>query len=137
MPRRQCLELMGKGALAALFIFNGCAGNTNYTSDLTESLATDSSPLTSLSKIRVSLMIVVPRERIVRQISVKRGSSVLSAIKKAFSYFRTAPADNLAAETTIEGISGHWQYLINGSIPRTYAGVTFLNSDSKIVLRLF
>jgi hypothetical protein len=105
------LGLIGLGGAA------GCGGGMN---EGESTLAT-----TSILRIRVR---VNQTERTIR---IPRGSTVLAAIKQAFTYRHRADGT-----TVISGIRGHWRYTVNNIEPHVYAGSYHLYNNCRIDLSL-
>lgn len=103
MNRREFLIKVGQTGLGffTVIAMGGCGGG-------------GSSPSLILEQRKVQVSLNGDRTK---EVSVQDGSSVLDAIKQAFSYRRDAPFENTAALTIIDGIADHWRYRVNGVEP--------------------
>jgi hypothetical protein len=106
------LGLIGLGGIA------GCGEGMNE----------GESVLATTPTLRIRVRLNQTTERTVR---IPQGSTVLTAIKRSFSYQRRD--DGL---TVINGTAGHWQYAVNTIEPRIYAGNYRLNTNCRLDLRL-
>ncbi len=120
MDRREFLRLAV--GIGGILILDGCGGGGSENS--------------TVSSERRTARITLNGER-AKEVSVPAGSSVLDAIKTAFSYERQAPLEDTSALTTIEGISGHWRYEANNIEPKVNAQNYLITSDCSVNLMRF
>jgi hypothetical protein len=139
VDRRKFVAQLFFGTLAFVgtIFLNSCSGENSL---ITKAQLVDSPPPpppVPLPQLFIRIVLITPNRRIVKQIYIQKGKSVLSVLKKAFPDAKFAPTNSPNSETTIAGISGHWRYSLNGREPNYYAGKVLLKSDSVIVLKPF
>ncbi len=110
------------GGIFSSVLLGGCGGGTK-----TKVVSSEQEVV-----VRISL-----NQKQVRVVSLPVESSVLDALKVAFVYERKASFEDVNSFTTIEGISGHWQYEVDGVEPRINARDYLVTSDCSVGLMSF
>lgn len=118
MKRRDSIKKFGSGIV---MIFLGGCGGGSVRQQLPPTQPVDPPPIVPPDppvppSPTISCQLTL-NQTTTRRITIEAGSSVLDAIKTAFDYYRTAPIEDTAAETTIEGISEHWCYQVGDLKP--------------------